>query len=357
MDRNLGGYVDGVSHDPLSAIHLRRTQENVDEIAEATRRWGRRVGIDGVLEDLNRSAQRVPVPGRAVDWGFRWNDDDVRSQRWWPQGISTSADANDDEDVAGHRLLVTSWYSKHMGGENHGSRVTVVDLDTLRYRHVLLVVPTKRFGRVTLEPLLAHAGGLVWYGHYLHVAGTRRGLFTCLFDDLIRVDSTEATFGHRYVLPVRFAYDAAATDGVEPMRYSFLSLDRGTEPPHLVAGEYARGKMTRRLVRYALDRETRHLSAHEDGTSRPAGLEEGGVGHMQGATIVRDTWYVTNSRGRWGLGTVRVGRPGKWRAFRKAIPVGPEDISYWPSTDRLWSVTEYPGHRYVFCMARATFDR
>ncbi len=189
------------------------------------------------------------------------------------------------------------------------------------------------------------------------MAGTKRGLFTCLFDDLIRVDSTEDTLGYRYVLPVRFAYDAAATDGVEPMRYSFLSLDRGSEPPHLVAGEYARGKMTRRLVRYALDRETRHLSAHEDGTSRPAGLEEGGVGHMQGATIVRDTWYVTNSRGRWGLGTVRVGRPGKWRAFRKAIPVGPEDISYWPSTDRLWSVTEYPGHRYVFCMARSTFDR
>ena len=45
------------------------------------------------------------------------------------------------------------------------------------------------------------------------------------------------------------------------------------------------------------------------------------------------------------------------RAFRKAIPVGPEDISYWRSTDRLWSVTEYPGHRYVFCMARSTFDR
>jgi hypothetical protein len=223
---------------------------------------------------------------------------------------------------------------------------------------VLLVVPERdESGRVELRPLLVHAGGLVWFGPYVHVAGTRRGLFTCLVDDIIRVRSTEETFGYRYVLPVRFAYDAQATTGVEEMRYSFLSLDRGSDPPHLVAGEYGVGDMTRRLVRFPLDPETQHLARHEDGTSRPAWLDERGLGHMQGAAVVRDTYYVTSSRGRRRLGRMYVGRPGAFRSFPRTLPVGPEDISYWPSTDLLWSLTEYPGHRYVFAMKRAQFDR
>ena len=95
------------------------------------------------------------------------------------------------------------------------------------------------------------------------------------------------------MLPVRFAYDAAASEGVEQMRYSFLSLDRSSDPPQLVAGEYGVGEMTRRLVRYPLDPETYHLAAHEDGTSRPIWLDDRGLGHMQGAAVARDSYYVT----------------------------------------------------------------
>ena len=346
-----------MSRDILSSIHLRRTDENVDDIDEAVRRFGRRVGLTGVLGNLNRQAVRVSVPGQAVEWGFRWNDDDVATQRWWPQGITTSADSSDTEDIDGRRLLMTSWYSKVLAGHNRGSRITVVDVDTLEYRHLLLVLPERGLtGRLELKPLLVHAGGLVWCGPYVHVAGTRRGLFTCRVDDVIRVDDTEDTFGYRYVLPVRFGYDAAATEGVEQMRYSFLSLDRSADPPQLVAGEYGRGEMTRRLVRYPLDPETYHLAAHEDGTSRPVWLDERGLGHMQGAAIVRDTYYVTSSRGRWRLGTMYVGQPGGFRSFPRSLPVGPEDIAYWPSTDLLWSLTEYPGRRFVFSMKRSRFD-
>lgn len=351
-------YVVTVSREQQSSsIHLRRTDENLDEIEAAVDHLGRRVGLPGVLAHLNRLAVRTAVPGLAVEWGFRWNDSDVRTERWWPQGITTSADASHDEDIDGRRLLVTSWYSKKVGGENRGSRITVLDLDTLQYRHVLLVVPERGHGgRVELRPLLVHAGGLVWCGPYLHVAGTRRGLFSCLVDDVIRVASTEETFGYRYVLPVRFAYDANASEGVEEMRYSFLSLDRSSDPPQLVAGEYGVADMTRRLVRFPLDPDTYHLAAHEDGTSRPVWLDERGLGHMQGAAVVRGTYYVTSSRGRHRLGRLYVGEPGSFRGFPRALPVGPEDISYWPSTDRLWSLTEYPGRRFVFAMRRDQFD-
>jgi hypothetical protein len=350
-------YVGTVSGDRLSSIHLRRTEENSEEIDEAVSLFGRRVGIAGVLAHLNRQAERTRVPGLAVEWGLRWNDSDANTSRWWPQGITTSADANDAEDIDGRRLLMTSWYSRNRGGENRGSRITVLDVDTLEYRHVLLMVPERTGdGRIELRPLLVHAGGLVWCGPYVYVAGTRRGLFGCLVDDIIRVRSTEDTFGYPYVLPVRFVYDAVSSDGVEQMRYSFMSLDRSSDPPQLVAGEYGVAGMTRRLVRFPLDPETYHLATHEDGTSRPVWLDERGLGHMQGVAIVRGTHYVTASRGRHRLGMMYVGVPGSFRKFPLTLPVGPEDISYWPSRDRLWSLTEYPGRRFVFAMRRDQFD-
>jgi hypothetical protein len=326
-------------------VHLRRTDENVGEIEALVARHGGPAGVAGVLARLNRQATRVPVPGVAVEWGFGWDPEDGTSERWWPQGITNSAHVPGVE----RRLLVTSWYAK----DDHGSRITVVDLETLGYRHVLLVVPEAGPGAVRLRPLTVHAGGLVWAGPYLYVAGTRRGLFTCRMDDIVEVEPSEETFGHGFVLPVRFAYDAQHDR--DQMRYSFLSLDRSTEVPHLVAGEYGRGEMTRRIVRYPLDPDTYYLQTEADGVSRPVSFDERGLGHMQGAAIVRGRYHVTTSRGRWQLGSVQVGEPGSFRTFRQATPVGPEDLCYFDD-DLLWSLSEYPGRRFVFCMRRSTFD-
>ncbi len=342
-----------MSAGPASSIRLRRTHEDPAAVDAAVARFGDRVGIAGVLAHLNRTAAPARVPGTAVEWGFGWNAEDARTERWWPQGITTSADAGDPESVGGRRLVLTSWYARSRRGANLGSRVSVIDLDTLEYRHVLLVVPERVGDRVELRPLRVHAGGLVWCGPYLHVAGTRRGLSTCRVDDVIRVASVEDAFGYRFVLPVRFGYQAHATQGVEPLRYSFLSLDRGSSPPELLAGEYGRAEMSRRLVGYPLDPETLHLATHTDDTSRPRWLDERGPGHMQGTVRVGDTCYITASRGRHRTGQLYVGTPGRLRRHPGALPVGPEDITYWPSTDRLWSLSEYPGHRFVFSVARA----
>lgn len=340
-------------------VHLRRTEENLDEVTGLAEEHGGFVGLGGVVGQLNRQAERVEVPGRVVEGGFAWNEGDRRTQRWWPQGITTSADASDEEDFDGRRLLVTSWYSKTIEGENYGSRISVVDLDTLRYRHVLIVEPVESFGRMVMKPLDVHAGGLVWCGPYLHIAGTRRGLFTCRMDDIMEVEPSEESFGYRFVLPVTFAYEGSCADPAHTMRYSFLSLDRSSTPPHLVAGEYGMSRhkdVTKRLVRYPLDPETWHLTAGDDGSSRPAWLEEAGLGHMQGAAYVDGSYYVTTSRGRWRLGNLVVGTPGNWRRLPRALPIGPEDIAYWPSERRFWSSSEYPGHRYVFSIPRDALE-
>lgn len=355
-------------------VHLRRTDENVREIEALAGLVGEPSGLGGLLDDLRWELRRSRVPrllGRAVREAYRWDAYDQRDVQWYPQGVSTSADASDTEDVDGRRIVVTTWYSTGRDGTKRGSRVTFVDLDSGAYRHVLLVSPVlDETGALVLRPLHVHAGGIVWAGPYLHVAATGRGFVTARVDDILRVPGADDhpdrfgvegrslhAFGHRYVLPVRFTYQARTDEGHQKLRYSFMSLDRASSPPALVAGEYALDPAaTTRLARYRLDPATWQLATDEDGTSRPFVLDDGGVRQMQGAVVAAGRYHVTVSHGPWMPGTVCAGQPGRMRAHRWALPMGPEDLAYWPSTDRLWSLTEHPGRRWLVSMDRSWFD-
>ncbi len=347
-------------------VHLTRTDENVAEIDALAgllaEHGGGRVGVTGVLGDLDRRIRRsyCPFPrmlGLAVDHALTWEARDRRDIRWYPQGISTSVRTGVDRD-----LLVTSWYSKR----DEGSRVSFIDLEAKRYRHVLLVEPTLTSpstgsggtGVAGFKPLEAHAGGIVWHGPYLHVAATGRGFLTCRLEDLMRVPASAglATHGHDYVLPVRFAYRAANDDGVTRLRFSFMTLDRSTDPPYLVVGEYGNSKQTRRLARFPTDAATGLLATGEDGVSRPILDDDDGLTRMQGTAVVDGTYYVTSSHGS-SYGHLHVGTPAAFRTKRWATPPGPEDIVYWPRTDLLWSVSEHPGRRWVFAMNRSRLLR
>jgi len=348
-------------------LHLLRTDDRLAEVDAFTDLLGGPVGLAGVLGDLNRAATRVRVPAPAAEWGMRWDHDDMVSKRWWPQGITTSADASADGLIDDRAVLITSSYSHDIDGLHKGARLSVFDLSdptAIRYRHVLLVEPFLRGdGSVDVRPVKLHAGGIVWHGDHVHVAGTARGFSSFRLDDIVSVAANDGTrigirgdrvdvFGYRYVVPVRFTYDARAARGLTRMRYSFASLDRSSTPHALVAGEYGRDGQTSRLVRYEVDPVTSLLRADEDGTCHPAELLDDGVPGMQGAAVVDGTWFVTTSRGRFRLGSVWVGRPGRLVERRHQLPVGPEDITYWPQRDQLWSLSEYPHARFVFAMPR-----
>ena len=339
-------------------VHLTRTDENVDEIDALATRLGGRVGLDDVLDDLDRKGRRSLFRARAIRRAYTFDAADRRDPRWWPQGVTTSADASDEEEIAGRRIVAVAWYAKELPGDevNQGSRITFFDLGTRRYRHVLLVKPVLEGGVADIEPLTVHAGGIVWFGPYLHVAATAKGFHTCRLDDLLRVSDDEVSaYGHRYVLPVRFSYQAETDEGHERLRYSFMSLDKAATPPDILAGEYGRGDTTRRLVRFPVDPETLLLATLDDGVSRPSMLDEG-VGQMQGAVVARGRYYVTVSKGPKTFGSVYTGEPGAFKRHRWATPMGPEDIAYWPSTDELWSVSEWPRRRWIFSMRRGWFD-
>lgn len=354
-----------------AGVHLVHTGERVDEVSALASRLDGAVGLPGVLADLNRTATVMTVPGRAARWGFTWNAEDNRSKRWFPQGITTSADQGDPEEIGGRLVVCTSWYSRNVGGLNKGARVTFVDITSPaepRYRHVLLVEPVLTPSGVTVRPVQVHAGGVVWHGDHLYVAGTASGICSFRLDDIMRVPTSGDhsslglsasgevdSFGYKYFLPVRFRYDAVADHGFELMRYSFLSLDRSTSPHQLVVGEFGRGSMSTRLALYELDHTTSLLRTQEDGCARPLALFDDGVRGMQGATVVDGTFYVTTSAGPRGHGSLYVGQPGAFTRHAGVLPIGPEDITYWPSRDELWSLTEFPDRRFVFAMNRSDF--
>ncbi len=358
----------------VQGIHLQRTDENVREIAALAAVLGEPAGLDGLLGDLKHQARPSRIParllGRAVSEAYTWDNYDQRDPQWYPQGISTSADASDTEEVAGRQVLVTTWYSSGRDGVKRGSRVTFLDLGTLKYRHVLLVIPVfDKAGNLGLRPMNIHAGGIVWAGQWLHIAATKRGFVTARIDDIMRVPADDdhpddigvdgqrvASFGHRYVLPVRSTYKAFTDDGHKQLRYSFASLDRGSDPPAVIAGEYNTGSALSRLARYQLDPVTWQLQTGDDGFSRPLEIDDGGVVQMQGMALAGGRYHATVSHGPWMPGTIYAGSSGHLKPKRLALPMGPEDLSYWPSTDMLWSLTEHPRRRWIVAMKRSTFD-
>ncbi|MQW75765.1 hypothetical protein GHK92_07760 [Nocardioides sp. dk4132] len=343
-----------------AAVHLHRREEDPEARAALAADLGGPVGLSGVLGDLDGRLRRTWAPGRAVRRALAWERADSRDRGWWPQGISSSAEAAADpvvDTVEGRRLLVTTWYSK----AGAGARVSFVDLDSLRYRHVLLVRAVgggPDGARPGIAPVTAHAGGIVWDGPRLHVAATRRGFHTFDVRDILRVPEGHGleTSGHRYVLPMASSQRGGVDGDGERLRHSFLSLDREAAPPHLLVGEYGSARQTRRLARFLLDAEGDPVVG-DDGLARALTADDATMVRSQGVAVARGRHHVTASQGPWTPGTVYVGGPGDWRAHRFAVPMGPEDLTWWPSRDELWTLTEHPGRRWLVALDRAWFDR
>ena len=317
-------------------------------------RLGERVGIDGVLADLSHRGRAARLRGVERARGFGWDGHDSRTHHWWPQGVTTSADNGAAPLVDTHRVLLAAWYRRDGDRNDRAARVSVVDLGTTAepperpsYEHVLLVEagrdPVSK--SVRHEHVRVHAGGLVWYDDRLLVADTRGGLRVFDLADVVRVAvGTPDTHGCRFVLPQSGRLLASAGEGTEPLRWSFCSVDRtGTDGPSLVAGEYSKPGTGARLARFPLP------SGRLDGARlQAAEVLTTDIPSMQGACRVRGTYLVSASHGGHLRGHLWTGRgDGGWHRHAGALPIGPEDLSHDPHTNRLWTQTEYPGKRFV----------
>ena len=321
-----------------------------------------RVGLAGALADADRVAVPCPVPGDAVVDGFTWEPRDADDPAWFPQGVAC---------VRGGDVLLVSWYGVRRGLRTKGSRITVVDrTDPARptYRHVLLVVPRRRLGRLTLSPVPVHAGGIAVVGDLLHVADTVAGVRVFRLADVLRVPPRRldarlpwrgagtrtlghrptggwTAYGHDHVLPQALRLRPAVPGA---LRFSFLSVGDVDGEPSLVVGEYRRAGARPRLVRYRFDRETGLPAVDAAGRSRPVAVHEEAPVRMQGVAVHGPTWWLSASTGEGSAGDLHVGRPGAFRRHRGVLPTGPEDLDWAVPGEELWGVTEWPGRRWVF---------
>ncbi|MFC6931622.1 hypothetical protein ACFQHO_15615 [Actinomadura yumaensis] len=223
-----------------------------------------------------------------IDFSFCWDSPDSAASgnyEWTPQGVTTVADAQADKEWNGTKPFIASWYNcEHKNGaedctdNKKGARISFVDPNTGKYAHVLLAYPFKNdSGNATYMSLRTqqnaegkslHVGGMAWYGNYLYVADTGRGLrvfdMRYIFDlksagdkgnttDKKQIGRQDGIFyghGYRYVMPEVGAFtNNAPRPGTEKERCkntgspttSYVSLDRsGTD--HLITGEWCGGQ-------------------------------------------------------------------------------------------------------------------
>lgn len=322
-----------------------------------------RVGLEGVLGDLDRTAERCPVPGAAAGAGYTWDEHDRSDPSWWPQGVA---------GIRSGDVLLVSWYARRRGLlPGQGARISVLDRTAPagpRYRHVLLVAPHRRLGVPGMRAVRVHAGGIAVHGGVLHVADTYFGVRLFRLADVLRVPRRPdgaprrtgidrlgrslrgfGASGYDYVLPQWTALRVPVTAGNRRLRHSFLSIGSVGGRPTLVVGEYRRAAdAPARLARYPLDGTGGLPAVDGSGLLLPLEVHEDQPRRMQGAAVHDSTWFVSASSGEGVNGDLYAGAPGAWVRSRGVLPPGPEDLDWSRPGEELWSVSEWPGQRWIF---------
>ncbi|MFD2080494.1 hypothetical protein SAMN05421678_10728 [Actinopolymorpha cephalotaxi] len=330
------------------------------------------VSVSAVIRDTDRSAHRCVPQAAELVAAFCWDEQDSSTQAWYPQAITTTADANARGTYAGSEVILASWYDADDDGIDKGVRLTFVDWSdpsAPTYRHTLLVEPyTREDGKASFRPIELHAGGMFWYGDHLYLADTWNGFRVFDLRHIWRVatgdptgiglqpDGTYQAHDLPYVVPQVFTYTQSTTGGALPIRFSAVSLDRTTTRHSLVVPEYGHPGGGTRLVRFPLDRTSRLLTISADGRAQAIEAYDVSVTSMQGAASIRGKYYLSTSDGTANQGDLATYEPGgAVRMHYDALPIGPEDLSYWPGRDELWSLTEHPNQRSVFAIRPSAY--
>ncbi|QFG27645.1 hypothetical protein F7P10_40615 [Actinomadura sp. WMMB 499] len=358
----------------------------------------------GAVSDPDRPSGK---PAVSVVQSFCWQDDasgedDRNTTQWFPQGVTTVADAQADQRWGEqNRPVLAAWYHKadSTGNSQKGTRVSFIDPGTGAYRHVLLAHPYENgSGNASYTSLRGdqsagqghslHAGGMVWYGNFLYVPDTNRGFrvfdMRHIYDlkaagdkgnvtDQNRVGRHDGVFygyGYRYVMPEVTQWRAVrdqsgtCTDGAAGGKFSYASLDR-SGLDHMLAGEYCNGKYGR-VAAWEIADATNGSEQRESGTWNATAVHRLPVTNVQGATRFDGRWYLSESHGKPEAGEddeseLHTTEPatsgtGKLEVARtQPAAIGIQSLSHWPEgtgTDQnlgvIWSQSEHPNERMVY---------
>jgi len=306
--------------------------------------------------------------------GFRFDSTDNMDCTNYPQGITSSRDAvgtADNGRYDGRQLILVSWYTNDgcLFTETR-SRITLVDWDAAypnKYRKILLVEPTGTTTAPSFKDVRIHAGGVSWYGHYLYVADTSRGMRVFDMRKILRTnpggtssqigrqpDGTYYAHNYSYVLPQVGTVTASTTSGTS-LVWSTISLDRVSGS--IVMTEYtcASGcipypNRAPRAVRFPFAPGATTFAATTTSSQALAlpWYKLNGVASHNGrwwfySSGAKQLYYWTPATGSFTYGWVSSG----------------ESISYWEDAagaDLLWSLQESLSHRNVFAVQQASYD-
>ncbi|WP_329048416.1 hypothetical protein OG738_38455 [Amycolatopsis sp. NBC_01488] len=358
---------------PASQYTLTANYHQFDTVTTALVSTLGTAAVHTVMDNANHDRTALPssfsVGGLST--GFQFDSGDNSDCANYPQGITTSRDAvgtANSGNYDGHQLVLVSWYTKDgCDGDQARSRITLVDWDATypnKYRKVLLVEPTGTAAAPDFKDIPIHAGGVSWYGDYLYVADTGKGMRVFDMRKILKTDTggTADQIGHQsgttyyahnyaYVLPQVGTITAQTTSGTN-LAWSSISLDRVSSS--IVMTEYTcqsgcTGYPNRapRAIRYPF---TSGVFAATTTASQALQLP----------------WYnlngVASHNGRWWFNS-----SGQKKLYYWTPTAGPstfswvgsgESLSYWEdstSADLLWSLQEGAGNRNVFAVTQATY--
>ncbi|WP_224240404.1 hypothetical protein [Hyalangium gracile] len=352
--------------------------------------------LSDVLLDLNRAGPVLTSlnhpPATGYKGGFRWNDGDMATTEWIPQGMTAGVSG-------GKNVVMVSW---HYGlSPDKGVRVSVADVTDMsgtavNYRHLLLVRPTAS-GNFTTVP--EHGGGLTWFGDYLFMADTGDGIRVFDLTQIREVDTSaacEATigktatasgtvwcaYGYKYVLPQVSAYvvPLSITSPCRPT-FSFLGKDTRGSVDVILSGEYCNNGSTPcpydgttpglggRLYRWPLDSTTSRLKA-VGGVVKPEKAYVMNEPNVQGVAPIMTTtsttsYWLSSTRSSGALYKVSTtSSRTAYRATDAKWALMPEGMHATASGTNLWTVTEgvngitnpATGGRVVFFVDQASVD-
>lgn len=322
--------------------------------------------VADVLNDANHVATKsTTVPGNpsSVQYAFNWEPADNNTEQWIPQGLTGTADADETGKVEGKSAIVVASYDTTVNSstdQNNGVRLSFVDTTVAispKYRWVLLVQPKGTKDAPSYDPVKIHAGGLAWYKNWLYVADTTHGFRVFDMRHILKVSTDPGNFGctasvcrastYKYVLPQVGKYEVNQT--CKPL-FSWVALDRTSDPPALVSGEYCStdacaGPLAGRAFRWPLDTTTGLLRS---AVTFPSEVNLMGQKQVQGGTSVKGVFYLSSSAPAADGGDLY--RVSKGKAATSQWGDNPEDVMFDPGNTWLWSLNEKAGKRSVFAV-------
>ncbi|KAJ7171661.1 hypothetical protein C8R43DRAFT_944250 [Mycena crocata] len=298
------------------------------------------VSVSKLLADTNHANPAVTVSAsnflRAYTWADETGYDDVNTESWYPQGVTTSADALDTGIYQDKKVILVDW---------QGSSDFVHRPD-LFFREIPECAACHPFadanGNPSFRAVPVHGGGIMWYGNNLYVVDTNHGIRVFDMDHIYQVSTGDGigrisstnyqAFNYKYVIPQSLTYTAATLP--TPMRWSFISLDRTTTPNSIVVGEYA------------VDDTHQCRDGHLGLPSR----------YSTGVTSINGKFFISRSNGAGTKADLYTWVPGgSATEHTGAFPPGAEDLSYNHNADELWTLTEHPGKRYIVAVKASAF--